>query len=87
MSVAAQMNVNSWLGKGWVPSAGLAATVLPGHRYVMAGQDGRRGGGSNPPLNAAVDVRDRLVIAAVVDIARGMGKKTIAEFVTDKLCG
>jgi EAL domain-containing protein (putative c-di-GMP-specific phosphodiesterase class I) len=27
---------------------------------------------------------DRLVIAAVVDIARGMGKKTIAEFVTDK---
>jgi EAL domain-containing protein (putative c-di-GMP-specific phosphodiesterase class I) len=26
---------------------------------------------------------DRLVIAAVVDIARGMGKKTIAEFVTD----
>ena len=27
---------------------------------------------------------DRLVIAAVVDIARGMGKKTIAEFVTDE---
>jgi EAL domain-containing protein (putative c-di-GMP-specific phosphodiesterase class I) len=24
---------------------------------------------------------DRLVIAAVVDIARGMGKKTIADFV------
>ena len=27
---------------------------------------------------------DRLIIAAVVDIARGMGKKTIAEFVTDE---
>jgi diguanylate cyclase (GGDEF)-like protein/PAS domain S-box-containing protein len=34
--------------------------------------------------NCVSNHTDRLVIAAVVDIARGMGKKTIAEFVTDK---
>ena len=34
--------------------------------------------------NCARNHTDRLVIAAVVDIARGMGKKTIAEFVTDE---
>ena len=27
---------------------------------------------------------DQLVVAAIVGIARGMGKKTIAEFVTDQ---
>jgi diguanylate cyclase (GGDEF)-like protein/PAS domain S-box-containing protein len=34
--------------------------------------------------NCVRNPTDRLVIAAVVDIARGMGKKTIAEFVTDE---
>jgi diguanylate cyclase (GGDEF)-like protein len=34
--------------------------------------------------NCVRNQTDRLVIAAVVDIARGMGKKTIAEFVTDE---
>jgi diguanylate cyclase (GGDEF)-like protein/PAS domain S-box-containing protein len=34
--------------------------------------------------NCARNATDRLIIAAVVDIARGMGKKTIAEFVTDE---
>ena len=34
--------------------------------------------------NCTRNVTDRLVIQAVVDIARGMGKKTIAEFVTDE---
>jgi diguanylate cyclase (GGDEF)-like protein/PAS domain S-box-containing protein len=33
--------------------------------------------------NCVRNATDRLVIGAVVDIARGMGKKTIAEFVTD----
>jgi diguanylate cyclase (GGDEF)-like protein/PAS domain S-box-containing protein len=33
--------------------------------------------------NSLRNETDRLIIAAVVDIARGMGKKTIAEFVTD----
>jgi EAL domain-containing protein (putative c-di-GMP-specific phosphodiesterase class I) len=34
--------------------------------------------------NCVRNPTDRLVIAAVVDIARGMGKRTIAEFVTDE---
>ncbi len=34
--------------------------------------------------NCVRNATDRLVIGAVVDIARGMGKKTIAEFVTDE---
>ena len=33
--------------------------------------------------NIATDATDRLVVTAVVEIARGMGKETIAEFVTD----
>jgi diguanylate cyclase (GGDEF)-like protein/PAS domain S-box-containing protein len=35
-------------------------------------------------VNCTRNVTDRLIIAAVVEIARGMGKKTIAEFVTDE---
>ena len=34
--------------------------------------------------NSLRNATDRLIIGAVVDIARGMGKKTIAEFVTDE---
>ena len=34
--------------------------------------------------NIATDVTDRLLVTAVVEIARGMGKETIAEFVGDE---
>jgi diguanylate cyclase (GGDEF)-like protein/PAS domain S-box-containing protein len=34
--------------------------------------------------NIATDVTDRLLVTAVVDIARGLGKQTIAEFVGDE---
>jgi EAL domain-containing protein (putative c-di-GMP-specific phosphodiesterase class I) len=33
--------------------------------------------------NAAADATDRLVISAVAEIARGLGKNTVAEFVPD----
>ncbi len=34
--------------------------------------------------NCTADATDRLVIGAVVELARGMGKRTIAEFVGDE---